>query len=190
MMDGALEELISQTNADRRALVAGRWDVATAAALMKNGKADPEDIRLCCESLLLHALTLRRGWASLGALDQFLGEGFGVLVDAMGGGVEAEMLLEKVLSERVAWPRLTELAWLMHRRQLAELMLQGPMASHPLATTLLDPDLSHHFAHVRVAWDWELTPEGNIEFPLKPAPGEPMNKTLRRVFTAQISNVE
>lgn len=163
---------------ERRAGLAQTWDLEAARALLRCS-TETDDVRLCCESLLVTAIATE--FSSFRQADRFVAKQLGALAHVCG----AESL-DQVLCQRVAWLRLLELCWLCDNVHLAELLLQGPLAAHPLADAILDEsdDFSGPLAHVRVAWRWQAPKRGRVVFETVPplAPDGPMNGALRKTF--------
>lgn len=161
----------------RRQILASKWDLHEACALLKITSSPETDAQLCCESLMLHAMAM--DFKTARKAERFVGKQLGALALAGGGD-----LVDQVLRERVGWMRLLELCWLCDSFLIADLILEGPLAHHPLADVLLEEqdDFQHPLAHVKVAWEWEVDRHA-IRFSVVPQTRDtPMNTTLRKAL--------
>lgn len=162
---------------ERRAGLAQTWGLEAACALLRCS-AEEDDVRLCCESLLVAAIAVE--FSSFRQADRFVAQQLGALAQACGAEV-----LDQTLCRRVAWVRLLELCWLCDNMFLADVLLQGPLAGHPLSEAITDEseDFSGPLAHVRVAWRWQAPKRGRVEFETAPPTAQTaMNNALRKTF--------
>jgi hypothetical protein len=185
------EVLLEATQARRLAL-ARKWDYDDALALLKgavatasaSGPADlAEDVRLVCESLVLHAIETAHG--SIEKVHNFIGVPLGQLAAA---ALPDPLLLDCVLRTRVAWLRLWELAWLMDNDAVVGLLAEGPLIDHPFVRRMIfDTErLDGDDAHLMVGFEWYYDAEREtVMLPrLPPAgvdPHRPRSKVLQRL---------
>lgn len=173
--------VLSRVATYRREALAQGWSLDAARSLLLCGEPTDDDIRLCCESMLLDMIIAKR------PSERVMGQTLGVLASVL---AEPDRL-DAVLCHQVGWLRLFELSWLCDNERMTSILLKTALCGHPLAEAFAQTtDFSGPLAHVRVAWYWDVVPAKGrkrryrvaFDHPPLSRTGVPMNSTLRKAL--------
>ena len=182
-----ITDVLREAAQARRTALAAQWDFDDALALLKAAAAAgddlADDVRLVCESLVLHAMQTPH--ASIEKAHHFVGVPLGALAVA---ALPDPLLMDRVLRTRVAWLRLFEIAWLMDNDAVVGLLAEGPLADHPFVRRVIydTEDLAGEGAHLMIGFEWEYDAQNDIvALPRLPppdvAPHRPRSKVIQRL---------
>jgi hypothetical protein len=122
-----VQRIEAQAVETRRRALAASWSFIDAEALLRVAPS-LEHVDLCVQSLMLQCC---------GTHHDDLEEEIAFALGRIASWSSME-LLDTVLTQHTPWLRILELAWLCDARDLASLLLQGPLAGHAVAVAVAD----------------------------------------------------